>query len=63
MSPGLQKTIFAEDVGLNYHGSKYLEDFFLNPDYASEYHCDVMNRKYYRKNPNEIVLDLMGIKV
>ncbi|MEK6884295.1 MAG: hypothetical protein AABY22_31985, partial [Nanoarchaeota archaeon] len=54
------KLIF-EDVGLVYNGTKYLEDWYLNPDYKDDYKIpNILDRYYYQKNPNEILLDLVG---
>ncbi len=51
--------LIVEDVALSFAGTKYLEDWYINPKCYSEFLIkDIENLYYYRKNPNDIIIDL-----
>ncbi len=55
---------FADDVPLVHCTPNYLESWFVHRDFVHTLKVpDILNRHYYRINPNTIALDLMGIKV
>ena len=56
--------LFAEDMGLVFCTPNYLEDWYVNKKYVNDFKVkDILERRYYRINPNTVALDLLGIKV
>ena len=53
--------LIAEDVALSYSSTKYLEDWYINPEFYDEFNIvDIEKLYYYRMNPNDIIMDLVN---
>lgn len=49
----------VEDVGLSYKTTNFLEDWYINPKYLHQFRVPNADKLYYyRRNPNDIIVDL-----
>lgn len=51
----------VENIALQYSGTKYIEDWFINPKYFDEFNIiDIGKLKYFEQNPNDMIMDLIN---
>jgi hypothetical protein len=52
--------LIAENVALSFAGTKYLEDWYINPKFYSEFKVNgIESLSYKNQNPNDIIIDLL----